>query len=523
MDAFAATNKIAEAAHILISSKSSTEKEPLPFSMKNFRESFPGIYCFLQRWWAVGFILLVTSALFVLFRNSVYDDPFITYRYASNLVGGQGFVYNAGEWVLSTTTPLQVLLLAGLSFLWSDIPRLSVLIGCFSLALSSLALWDLLRASKAPIAAWVALAFFPFFPQVFLTLGGELPLYLALGLGAFACYFRRSYSWAALCATLAALARPDGLLIGLILGVHYLLIVRKPVPWKAVLIYLVIQGLWWGFAWLYFSSPLPVTLFVKQQQGLMPTSERFVPGFISMLGGYSRNKGYWLEALLALLGVLFSLRKERPTNLLLIWSGVYFLAYWLLGVSRSYWYYTPLVPGFIALLGLGVQSVVDWSRRYNSSLNIFFLRRLVIYLLVILCLAVSASYQIINLYRTWSNPDQRYLPYRQIGEWLAQNTPLDASVGTLEIGIIGYFSNRTIVDFAGLIQPQVAAQMSPNTTYADTALWAVEYYHPSYLVLHDGLFPDLEETYVFKYCQYILSFQGPIQLLEIYSCSCPGE
>jgi len=32
------------------------------------------------------------------------------------------------------------------------------------------------------------------------------------------------------------------------------------------------------------------------------------------------------------------------------------------------------------------------------------------------------------------------------------NTPPDALVGALEIGAIGYYSDRPIVDFAGLIQ-----------------------------------------------------------------------
>lgn len=42
----------------------------------------------------------------------VYDDAFITYRYAKNIAAGHGFVYNIGEKVLGTTTPLWTILLA---------------------------------------------------------------------------------------------------------------------------------------------------------------------------------------------------------------------------------------------------------------------------------------------------------------------------------------------------------------------------------------------------------------------------
>ena len=38
---------------------------------------------------------LVASGLFWFFRTYGYDDPYITYRYASNLAHGAGFVFNA--------------------------------------------------------------------------------------------------------------------------------------------------------------------------------------------------------------------------------------------------------------------------------------------------------------------------------------------------------------------------------------------------------------------------------------------
>ena len=68
--------------------------------------------------------------------------------------------------------------------------------------------------------------------------------------------------------------------------------------------------------------------------------------------------------------------------------------------------------------------------------------------------------------------------YRAVGDWLKENTPPDARVGTLEVGIIGYYSQRPMVDFAGLIQPEVARQLRQNTTYDDAALWAAQRYRP---------------------------------------------
>ena len=65
-------------------------------------------------------LLLIAVAAAVALRVALFaatgfqaDDAFITYRYAENLAGGLGFVYNAGERVYGTTTPLLTLVLAG--------------------------------------------------------------------------------------------------------------------------------------------------------------------------------------------------------------------------------------------------------------------------------------------------------------------------------------------------------------------------------------------------------------------------
>ena len=46
----------------------------------------------------------------------IIDNSYITYRYARNLIGGEGFVYNPGERVQGTTTPLYTFLMAGIGY-----------------------------------------------------------------------------------------------------------------------------------------------------------------------------------------------------------------------------------------------------------------------------------------------------------------------------------------------------------------------------------------------------------------------
>jgi len=112
--------------------------------------------------------------------------------------------------------------------------------------------------------------------------------------------------------------------------------------------------------------------------------------------------------------------------------------------------------------------------------------------------------------------------YSALGKWLDANLPPEASVGTLEVGIIGYYSHRSMVDFAGLIQPEVARQLRENTTYDDAALWAAQKYRPDTFVLQEGLFPKLQTAYIVHNCQLITTFEGQSygyqSNLMVYSC-----
>ena len=73
--------------------------------------------------WIATTILRITSismltcgvAWWIIFRmstNLTLEDALITYRYAQNLGAGNGFVFNIGQPVLGTTTPLLTLYLA---------------------------------------------------------------------------------------------------------------------------------------------------------------------------------------------------------------------------------------------------------------------------------------------------------------------------------------------------------------------------------------------------------------------------
>jgi hypothetical protein len=465
------------------------------------------------------YLVAVTGALYALYANWAYDDPFIAYRYVKNLVGGAGFVYNPGEQVLSTTTPLYVLVLAAFSSITHDLPHLSNLIGAFCLACGGLLLWDLARSWKTPLAGWASLVLYPSFPLLAVTLGSEMPLYLALCLACLSSYARQRYTLAAVCAALLTLTRPDGALLALVLVAHYLIWVRKPLPWRALAWYAILILPWLIFAGTYFGSPIPVTLAAKQYQGSMVISQRFAAGLLTTFGPFLRRPYFWLELILAGIGFGLSFWLWQRWRLLWAWTGLYFAGYSLLGVSRYFWYYAPLVPGFVAAIGLGITmlSRLVESLRRSSPVPVA-VGNLLAWLVILLLFWGQAQ----HLWRQAQTNDLRYKVFHSVGQWLATNTPPGASVGALEIGVIGYYAGRPVVDFAGLVQPEVAPQLLGSSSYEGAAQWAMERYRPDYLVLREKLFPELEAGYVARYCREVQNFPadpaGYPWSISVYVC-----
>jgi hypothetical protein len=261
-----------------------------------------------------------------------------------------------------------------------------------------------------------------------------------------------------------------------------------------------------------------VTLAAKQQQGSMTISQGFTRGLLTVIRGYA-SWPFYLEIFLAMVGVIFVAWKRREWGGILIWPVVYFASYSILGVTRYFWYYAPLVPGLIIAVGLGLNAIANLIKTADRSVARVFRLDIVIPCVFLIFLLFSHGR---SLWRMRTQNDPRYTIYRATGEWLNENTLPGEEVGTLEVGIIGFFANRPMVDFAGLIQPKVAEQFTSETTYEDSALWAVDNYSIDYLVLQDGLFNRLEQGYVKQNCEPVQRLQGNQYSyawnLSIYDC-----
>ena len=155
------------------------------------------------------------------------DDAYITFRYARNIVNGIGFVYNPGERVMGTTTPLYTLLMAGLSFLLrtDTYPSIAIWVNALADGATCALLVPLGQAISGRrhvgIAAGLLYAIAPF--SVTFAIGGmETSVFVLLLCLTALLYLRDSIYWP-LIAALALLTRPDALIFIGPIGLHYLI------------------------------------------------------------------------------------------------------------------------------------------------------------------------------------------------------------------------------------------------------------------------------------------------------------
>jgi hypothetical protein len=195
-----------------------------------------------------------------------------------------------------------------------------------------------------------------------------------------------------------------------------------------------------------------------------------------------------------------------------LWSIAFLAGYSLLRVSGYFWYTAPLVPGLAVLAALGAYSICRLvSTKLPKTYGVF--------MAVVLLVVAAPMFQ--SAQNVAANNDNRLELYRRTGEWLLANTAPQSATGTLEVGIIGNFGKRRLIDFAGLLQPDVNHQIRRETTYDDLAVYAWSKYRPEYVALLDGTLRKLRDAPSFvEHCAEATRIQVPSNpsVMVIYDC-----
>jgi len=416
---------------------------------------------------SIAALAVVSRVVILRATHSTTEDFYITLRYAENLARGEGFVYNPGERVLGTTTPLYTLLLALAAALHADATAVGKGLNILAEGTTCALMVFLLAAIGRPRVGWLAaLLYATASAPVNFSIGGmETALVTLAGLSAIYAFVRGQLRamWLAL-ATLFLL-RIDGLLLAAVLGFSVFdsgfWIAERPHPDpesriqnRTSLHGLILAALivlpWLVFATLYFGSPIPTSLTAKlavYQRTRAETLPNLGDFYHQFLGGWPQR------ALFAafLVGVVSSWRDYHRLRAPLVWLALYHAAMLCSKVPAFGWYFVPPLPLYYICVAVGLAQVAFWILDFR-----FRIARSKIQNLALLMLAIPLVWHLRNVARDIATAQQLEDTVRKpLGLWLAQNSAPDERVMLEPIGYIGYFSRRPVLDIIGLVSPEV--------------------------------------------------------------------
>ncbi len=385
------------------------------------------------------------------------DDAYISFTYSKNLISGNGLTYN-GMVVEGYSNFLWTVLIAPLIWMGFDPFVVSRII---SLLCGTLALFAAERVNKYLFPQMNFLQSFLSLlviavsaPFTVWTMGGLETMFMSLWVILFIYYAISSRpALAVVACLLAALTRPEGIILFVIFIGYYVIFKREAV--KSILpfglCFLLTYGLFLLWRYTTYGYLLPNTAVVK----LDPTMENVEKAL------------YWLASYFQL----------RPLFTLLVCAGIVTVFTNKLYKNREWSLFLSVVGGFFAFV---IYSGPDWMPhfRYIVPVMLLFSPLAAAALhptekwLHGVSLGLSIGAVILEIAMAYF----LYIPFGpelgeytdglvRGGEWLREYTDAEDVIAVVDAGALAYYSDRQIIDIIGLNNELIAH--SPEQTDLD--------------------------------------------------------
>ncbi|MCC7451135.1 MAG: DUF2029 domain-containing protein [Anaerolineae bacterium] len=434
---------------------------------------------------ALLLVALVARLAWLAYTSYTAEDAFITFRYARNLIAGNGFTYNPGEHIYGTTTPLFTLAMA----IWMRLAPDQVVLGARLLSILAalgsfaLALAVLRRSGVGRPGGWVALGALAITAKVCVmdTQGMETPVVILFLMAAWYAFTLRRSLWVGVCTGLLLWTRID-----LILWIAALVVVEwrtadfknaTRIVWVTGLVYLP----WVVFAWLYFGSPIPYTItakWVAYGTSDSPLSQHLAT-LVSYLSPFVlRDAAAWIVGGAILIVALwqgFRLRNDRAFLVLPIFALAEIAR---LVVTRATFFDRYFVPLLWVTWILAAAGLVDGWQRINRRGS---LPALLPRLAAAACAVMILGQGVGSANVTRAIQTFRYeASLKAIGIWLNAHAQAHNTVLLEPLGYVGYYANATMLDEVGLVTPRIVDLKRQGVAWDD--YFAVLL--PDYMVTH---------------------------------------
>lgn len=441
-----------------------------------------------NRYFLPGLLVALALAARLIPGARTIDDLYITFRYARNVLAGNGFVYNPGERVQGTTTPLYTLLMAGLGALAggtrANFPGLALGVNALADAGTAVLLLGLgrrLGSQRAGLAAGLAWAIAPY--SVTFAIGGlETSVYVLLLTGCAAAFTARQRGLTALCAVLAVLTRPDALiLLGPLALDRLIRAVRARdaadrLDWREFAA-LLPAAAWFGFATLYFGSPVAHSVQAKMlayhlagDAALVRLLQHYATPFMenNWLGAAGIGIGLVLYPFLYLVGARRAYRREPRLLAWILYPSLYFATFAALNPLIFRWYLTPPLPAYFMMILLGADELLGKlfaGSKIPATPALAGMKAGWRWWAPALMIVLLPAASLLVEWRAHPDhgPDrpapnmafiQLELLYRQAAEQAAPLLDAGKTLAAGDVGVLGYFTPARILDTVGLNSPE---------------------------------------------------------------------
>jgi hypothetical protein len=452
----------------------------------------------------------LAAILLVPFLPYLTDDTYIYFQFARNLAAGRGLAFNPGVPTYGFTSPLWVLLLAGLGGLGVPFVVVAKLLGALFTGLSIPLFFRLARrllpSREGAVAATLAWTFNAWLLRWTLS-GLETSVAVFLVLAGIGTWMEEKERGApprlsAVLFGLAALARPECLGLLPIAAVDLLVCGRTETVGMAnghTARRSVAKRLSGRFLWLAAGAGsvlLPWLIYARHTFG------RFLPDTVIAKGGdswfdpgaafhavrriapvYAATSAFELLIVVLAAALLWRKAWECRESLLqthflpVAWSLALPALFIVRGATVVSRYMLPslifvVLYGFALLDCLRARSVAHPALRARAPW-VLLVAVSALNLAVLFGAALPATISFTRGLRESLVP---------IGTWLRDNTAPDATVAAADIGAIGYFSERKVFDLHGLVTPAMIPLQTMDIDEIVESFAFARVSHPDYLV-----------------------------------------
>jgi hypothetical protein len=358
-----------------------------------------------------------------------------------------------------------VLLAASALRAGQDPETVAKVVGLLSGLAAAVCSWLLARrlVAHTPLAALLApfhLAISPVLAQHSVN-GLETSFFAALTIGAVLLADGASRLWrrAALVAVLVVLSatRPEGPLFAFTLLFVRAGVARRsgagarPALGDAAAVALL-YGAYFVWRWAYFGQTFPNTFYAKTQGGL----HGLIDGTQYTLD-FLRDSGGALFLALALLPLVLG----RPRRAYAPALAVVAVGFGFALVSGGDWmfhyrFFAHVLPVLAALVAAGFDLVLAQPRPGTLRAAGVYVGMAVVLLATYLGIANTELRTARSILPALARHNYLSQNYEELGLWFRAHTAPDATIAISDVGAVGYFSERRILDMFGLIDPHIA-------------------------------------------------------------------